>query len=224
MKTQRDYQKLAARTSGAKGVSHAPSKYGPLQPVPEAVIVRIETCSLGLIGELGEFADHIKKVVGHGHPLDKALCLKELGDIAWYVAEAYSMFGLEAPDEDIDELYARFKKELEEGDAAYAEEEGVPLDNMRAVCSLLRKMSALVAFVGFENVVTRASRTNGPPKYPLLAPGYFQQMLDMIGGMLLTLILRIGLTFREVYEANIEKLKARYPEGFNSEDSINRKE
>jgi NTP pyrophosphatase (non-canonical NTP hydrolase) len=34
----------------------------------------------------------------------------------------------------------------------------------------------------------------------------------------------LGLTLEEVMIANIEKLKKRYPEGFSSEASINRKE
>lgn len=34
----------------------------------------------------------------------------------------------------------------------------------------------------------------------------------------------IGITFEEVLQRNIDKLKARYPEGFNSEQSLHRAE
>lgn len=49
----------------------------------------LAVCALGLAGEAGEVADLIKKVVGHGHPLDEATkkkLAKELGDVAWYLA------------------------------------------------------------------------------------------------------------------------------------------
>jgi NTP pyrophosphatase (non-canonical NTP hydrolase) len=42
--------------------------------------------ALGIAGEGGEVADYIKKVCGHGHPLDKEKIKKELGDVLWYVA------------------------------------------------------------------------------------------------------------------------------------------
>lgn len=220
MKTQKDYQALAARTSGADGKSYVPSAFGPFHEIPKDVVVRIETCSMGLIGELGEFADHIKKVVGHGHALDRAVCLKELGDISWYIAEAYSMFGLEAPDEDIDEAHARLKKELEEGDAKYKEETGEEVDNLQVVCSVLRKMSAAVGAIGGMIEGTMY----GGAIFRFIKPHEYRKMVDMLGGMLMTVELRLGFTFREVLEANVEKLRKRYPDGFRSEDSINRTE
>lgn len=42
--------------------------------------------ALGLAGESGEVADHIKKVVFHRHELDRDKVIKELGDVLWYVA------------------------------------------------------------------------------------------------------------------------------------------
>jgi hypothetical protein len=49
---------------------------------------RIRVMLLGLIGELGEIAELVKKHLGHGHALDRERVIKELGDFAWYVAEA----------------------------------------------------------------------------------------------------------------------------------------
>ena len=43
---------------------------------------------MGLCGESGEAIDIVKKWMAHGHELDKAHLAKELGDIAWYLAEA----------------------------------------------------------------------------------------------------------------------------------------
>jgi NTP pyrophosphatase (non-canonical NTP hydrolase) len=42
--------------------------------------------ALGVAGEAGEVAELVKKHVGHGHAMDKAKLLKELGDVLWYVA------------------------------------------------------------------------------------------------------------------------------------------
>jgi len=43
---------------------------------------------MGLCGESGEAIDIVKKWMAHGHELDKTHLAKELGDIAWYLAEA----------------------------------------------------------------------------------------------------------------------------------------
>ena len=43
---------------------------------------------MGLCGESGETIDIVKKHLYQGHELDKDKLIKELGDIAWYLAEA----------------------------------------------------------------------------------------------------------------------------------------
>lgn len=47
---------------------------------------------MGLCGESGEVIDIVKKHLAHGHDLDKEHMIKELGDVAWYLAEtAYAL-------------------------------------------------------------------------------------------------------------------------------------
>ena len=47
---------------------------------------------MGLCGEAGEAIDIVKKHLAQGHELDREGLVKELGDIAWYLAEtAYAM-------------------------------------------------------------------------------------------------------------------------------------
>lgn len=64
-----EYQELALRTSGS---------------LHEDDLVL--NGALGLSGETGEVADHIKKYLFQGHKFDKEYIAKELGDICWYIA------------------------------------------------------------------------------------------------------------------------------------------
>jgi NTP pyrophosphatase (non-canonical NTP hydrolase) len=50
--------------------------------------VSLIVCALGLCGESGEIADHIKKAVAQGHELDTEKIAYELGDICWYISQA----------------------------------------------------------------------------------------------------------------------------------------
>lgn len=54
---------------------------------------------MGLCGESGEAIDAVKKWLAQGHELDRARLAKELGDVAWYLAEAAT--ALDIPLEDI---------------------------------------------------------------------------------------------------------------------------
>lgn len=42
---------------------------------------------MGLCGESGEAIDLVKKHLAQGHELDRERLIKELGDVAWYLAE-----------------------------------------------------------------------------------------------------------------------------------------
>lgn len=53
---------------------------------------------MGLCGESGEAIDIVKKWFAHGHELDKEHLKKELGDIAWYLAEAATALDIKLED------------------------------------------------------------------------------------------------------------------------------
>jgi len=48
----------------------------------------ILNATMGLCGESGEVIDLVKKHLFQGHDLDDEKLIKELGDVAWYLAEA----------------------------------------------------------------------------------------------------------------------------------------
>lgn len=49
---------------------------------------------MGLCGESGEAIDIVKKWLAQGHELDRQKLAKELGDVAWYLAEAATALDL----------------------------------------------------------------------------------------------------------------------------------
>ena len=49
---------------------------------------------LGLTREAGEVADLVKKAYYQGHDLDLEAIMKELGDVAWYIALACQALGV----------------------------------------------------------------------------------------------------------------------------------
>ncbi len=66
---------------------------------------------MGLCGESGEAIDIVKKWLAQGHDLDKERLIKELGDIAWYLAEAATALDVQLEDvlqANIDKLKQRY--------------------------------------------------------------------------------------------------------------------
>ncbi len=66
---------------------------------------------MGLCGESGEAIDLVKKHLAQGHPLEAEKLAKELGDIAWYLAETAHAIGYSLEDilqMNIDKLAARY--------------------------------------------------------------------------------------------------------------------
>ena len=99
--TVNDYQKLAMTT---------------LNPSLDKKDVLINGV-MGLCGESGEAIDIVKKHLAQGHELDREGLIKELGDIAWYLAETAT-----ALDVSLEEVFSRniekLKKRYPEGFSA----------------------------------------------------------------------------------------------------------
>ena len=50
---------------------------------------------MGLCGEAGEAINIVKKHLAQGHPLDREALIRELGDVAWYLAETATALDLD---------------------------------------------------------------------------------------------------------------------------------
>ena len=70
--------------------------------------------ALGLSGEVGEVNDLLKKHLFQGHQLDKEKVINELGDIAWYLAEAATALDIKLEDIFVKNI-AKLKERYPEG-------------------------------------------------------------------------------------------------------------
>lgn len=73
---------------------------------------------MGLCGESGEAIDIVKKWLAQGHELDREHLIKELGDVAWYLAETAAALDVSLEDVlqgNIDKLKKRYPDGFEAG-------------------------------------------------------------------------------------------------------------
>lgn len=104
-----DYQALAMRT---------------LNPKLSTSEV-LENAVMGLCGESGEAIDLVKKHLFQGHELDRDALAAELGDIAWYLAEAATALGLDLDDvlaANISKLAKRYPEGFSEEQSIHREQ------------------------------------------------------------------------------------------------------
>ena len=99
--TGNEYQNLAART---------------MNPALRGRDVLINGV-MGLCGEAGEAIDIVKKHLAQGHELDREGLIKELGDVAWYLAETATALGIDL-DEVLERNIDKLKKRYPEGFSA----------------------------------------------------------------------------------------------------------
>jgi len=107
--TVNEYQKLAMTT---------------LNPALDRKDVLINGV-MGLCGESGEAIDIVKKWLAQGHELDKEKLKKELGDIAWYLAETATALDLSLEDVlqgNIDKLKKRYPEGFDEERSIHRED------------------------------------------------------------------------------------------------------
>lgn len=165
--------------------------------------------AMGLAGESGELIDIYKKSTFHGHSLPIDSIKKEAGDVLWYTSQLMRKHQIiiENVFNHLNEENEVIKKIVEKGD----------VDRITIVsCLNLSKHVGEVS--GYIDGSIDIFSNND------FALAGLKRSLKIVLINLHYLIRRAGLTIEEVAEANIEKLKRRYPSGFSSEASINRPE
>lgn len=81
---------------------------------------KLSMLGMGIAGEAGEIVDSLKKVVYHGHQVDREDLIKELGDLEWYVTHLKKHFGITGDIvriRNIEKLQKRYKKGFSENDS-----------------------------------------------------------------------------------------------------------
>lgn len=109
-----EYQQAALRTKA---------------PQSEEPLLDLCIAALGLAGEAGEFADYIKRLVGHKHPEDQSHAAKELGDVLWYLASCADEIGMplnEIAEMNLEKLRRRYPEGFSTA-ASIARADGEPL-------------------------------------------------------------------------------------------------
>ncbi|MBQ7139426.1 MAG: nucleoside triphosphate pyrophosphohydrolase family protein [Clostridia bacterium] len=81
---------------------------------------------MGLCGESGEAIDLMKKHLYQGHELDREKLIKELGDVAWYLAEAATGLNIDLSEvlqRNLDKLHARYPQGFDTQRSQHREQE-----------------------------------------------------------------------------------------------------
>lgn len=80
---------------------------------------------MGLCGEAGEAIDVVKKHLAQGHGLDRDKLIKELGDVAWYLAETATALDVsleEVLERNLEKLRARYPEGFDAQRSIHREE------------------------------------------------------------------------------------------------------
>lgn len=199
IKTLAEYQEAAMRT--------APMQYPPFVPEPGRHAFNAMVFALGLTGETGEVAE----VLTHGHVLaPKEQLRKEIGDVLWYVTGLAHTFGLSLSEltQTLYEVPCLSFDDLTVEHAA----------DMPRLPSLSSAALSLAANAGKAADLIK----KGFGHQHGIAREAIRRELALTLEALFTVARAADLDMAAVAEANVLKLKARYPDGFSVEASINR--
>lgn len=163
--------------------------------------------AMGLSGETGELIDLFKKFLFHKHPIPSEEIKKEAGDVLWYTSQIMRIYDISI--EDI------FLKLNQTNDVIEKSKNEGNVENLIMI-SCLNLSHSVGDISGYIDGLTMVSG--------FYSTEYLKGKVSNVLRNVHFLTNIAGLTVEEVAEANIEKLKARYPDGFDAERSINRVE
>lgn len=146
----------------------------------------LELAMLGVAGEVGEVCDLVKKAMWHGKTGFEGDMLKELGDVLWYLDKVAERSGAK-----LENLFVKNTFAVLDATAVIAKEKF-------SVVEMCRSLSSLAGTITDNNVGECLRRE---------ALRQAAIVVAHIGGF-------YGFTLSQICEANVAKLRARYPNGF----------
>jgi NTP pyrophosphatase (non-canonical NTP hydrolase) len=187
IKTLAEYQQLASRTCPDLGSDR----------------LNIFHMNTGIITEIGEAVDPIKKKIAYGKEIDLINVGEEIADAAWYIANRARMF-LEESQNSIIWGSFRFSDLITQYEEDFKKELAeliTPIDTFLFVADLL------------HSIRPQSSLEEADP-------------IEAVGLPCMTLLYKaaelLGLDFWQLLTNNIAKLQVRYPEKFTNEAALNR--
>ena len=162
----------------------------------------IYNCAFGIIGEAGEVTDFLKKQLFHGmRPLAeivfdtmvRAKIKDELGDLCWYIAV-------------LSHTFARPQGHIDQDSVAFFLEEEILL-----LSSRVGDLSESVRASKFDD------QEDHDEAYKEETVHALHNHLGELLGSVVDLSSFFGLSLDDILTYNVEKLKARHPEGFTSQ-------
>lgn len=149
------------------------------------------------LGLLGEFAGEVNELLQE--PINNSKLSKELGDCFWYFSQLISELEVELSPTKLDDIdnymLVTFNRSLD----------SLHKDTLVAIAKLTEYVKKVCCF----------NHPRNPINENLLCKQVFLRFLNFV--------MASGLLPSQVMYENIEKLKARYPDGFSTEKSVNRK-
>ena len=156
---------------------------------------------LGIVGEMGELVDAIKKAYVYGKGIDQTNIVEEIGDVSWYTAGLVQHFPTLADWMDSDEL----KQSVN-----YEKLEVARKNVTRAI--LLNAMSTANLAV---DLMMFADNDN-------LQDTDAEEVVKTLGTSLFATAVLLDVDLAEAFEVNIAKLAKRYGDKYSDYAAINR--
>lgn len=184
---------------------------------------------MGIIGEYGEFFDYIKKLYTHSLTEEKkreicSLAPKELGDLVWYLSTSLAIYY----DYSLDDVYNHITGSMKKGfnlSENLISKAALSKDPLCQPASGNYNIDYINHYIGTIDIDTvNVFDTLMNFKKVLNKIDYIETKEDairVVGEILLYVAaiakIMFGVNLSEILEANIEKLRARYPEGFSAD-------
>ena len=149
---------------------------------------------LGMMGEIGELTDMVKKHLFQGHPLHNDKVVKEVGDCCWYLANFMTEL-------DIDMATVPFAM----------------LPQSPSYPALLIEIHGQISQVAQQVINTKTELK------PYMRPR-IQVLAGQILTGLTEILRFVGKNLNDCLQANITKLQIRYENGFSAEASLERRD